>query len=334
MRTLHALLVVVAVSCAPTLKVKPAEMTEDLQAQMVVIQAGQADARQRCEPLQRAETSFAEERAIGAWLSTRLVANTGHLFLDGATEKDPQKLNDELANRKSLALPEGGRNAVSAHVAIVGRNLARYSARPDLPWVFGVLESETAAAFNEPGGYVFVTTGLLKKMTNEAQLAGVLAHEIGHVVHKHGLNRYREVKHQQCVAARFAAYVIEHGGPRSPATDGMAAFARNFEASFDLDAADDGFVAFLMNTMMTLMQLGHDKESEFQTDRTALELVSFAGYEAQEYERFLAAFAQPMHPAAADRAAKLTALREGELKDFVHGTAKPDLAKVFGPLGK
>ena len=166
-------------------------------------------------------------------------------------------------------------------------------------------------------------------MTNEAQLAGVLAHEIGHVVHKHTLSRYREVKHTQCVVARVAASTLEHGGQTNAALAEVARFARKFDGTLDLDA-DGSFASFLMNALM--MQLGNDKDSEFQTDQTALELVSFAGYDAGEYEKFLAANPQPMHPA--DRAEKLKALREGELAPFATGTAKPDLGKVFAPLGQ
>ena len=197
-----------------------------------------------------------------------------------------------------------------------------------------MIENDTANAFSEPGGYVFVTTGLLKKMTNEAQLAGVLAHEIGHVVHKDGLLKYREAKQKQCVAANYAAYLIEHSGLHNPAMDSMGRYAHQFDGSMDLDSADGGFIAFLMQAMMMVMQLGNDKDAEFLADRTALELVSFAGYDASEYEKFLAANPQPMHPASADRTAKLKALREGELASFATGSAKPDLAKVFAPLGK
>jgi predicted Zn-dependent protease len=171
-------------------------------------------------------------------------------------------------------------------------------------------------------------------MTNEAQLAGVLAHEIGHVVQKHVLLKYRDAKEKQCVAATYAAYLLEHSGMHSPPMDDVARYARQFAGNLDLDRADDGFIRFIMQAMMMVLQLGNDPNAEFQTDRTALELLSFAGYDPSEYENFLGANPQPMHPAAADRAAKLKALRTGELASFATGTAKPDLGKVFAPLGK
>ncbi|MDP1829987.1 MAG: M48 family metalloprotease [Archangium sp.] len=295
-------------------------------------QAARAAAEGACAALLRHTPSWDEERAIGQWLAINAVARQGHLFLDGAEEKDPAKLNERLATRKAVALPEGGRNAVSAHVALVGKNLARFSSRPEVPWVFGVIENETPDALSTAGGYVFVTTGLLKKMTNEAQLAGVLAHEIGHVVHKHSLTKYLDARHKQCIAAKYAAYLIEHGTNGGPAVDELARFARNFDDP-DLGAADAGFARFIMQALVTLQQFGTDGESELQTDRTALELVSFAGYDATEYEKFLTTLGdRPQHPKAVDRVAKLKALREGELKAFAHGTAKPDLAQVFAPL--
>lgn len=77
--------------------------------------------------------------------------------------------------------------ALQKYVNSVGRWVASQSERPNLPWRFGVIESDDLNAFAAPGGYVVITKGLYKKMTNEAQLAGVLGHEIGHIVAKHQL---------------------------------------------------------------------------------------------------------------------------------------------------
>jgi predicted Zn-dependent protease len=63
--------------------------------------------------------------------------------------------------------------------------LAAESERPDLPWEFHVVDSSVINAFALPGGKVFVSRGLIVEMTNEAQIAGVLGHEIGHVTAQH-----------------------------------------------------------------------------------------------------------------------------------------------------
>jgi predicted Zn-dependent protease len=65
--------------------------------------------------------------------------------------------------------------------------LALQSGRPDLPWHFGIIEAPTVNAFATPGGNVFVTRGLVERCANQDELAGVLAHEIAHVVQKHQL---------------------------------------------------------------------------------------------------------------------------------------------------
>ena len=298
----------------------------------------QAYAEQLCAPILTTEIPFDEERAIGGVVGVELISKNGHLLLDGYTEKDPVKLNASLAKKEAVTLPDDAKNDMTAYISIVGRNLARYSARPDLNWTFAVIQNDGVNAFSAPGGYVVLTTGLLKKITNEAQLAGVLGHEIGHIVHKHSLLKYRDGKHKQCIAANYAAHFVEHGGPASPATDAVVAYAKKFDGKTDLDKSEGGFIKFLMQAFINLQQLGNEKAAEFETDKTALELLVFAGYDATEYEKFLSSLdgsgggPLPAHPSLTDRVAKLKAIREGELKDFATGTAKPDTAKVFAPL--
>src|SRR4051812_19344893 len=79
-------------------------------------------AEKACEPLRARQIGWEEERVIGQELAINLVAKTGHLYLDGMTENDPVKLLQSLDERKTVSLPAGGRNGVSAHVALVGRN--------------------------------------------------------------------------------------------------------------------------------------------------------------------------------------------------------------------
>lgn len=71
------------------------------------------------------------------------------------------------------------------YVTTLGHRLAEVSERPQLPWEFHVLDSAQINAFALPGGKVFITRGLLSKMSTEAQLAGVLGHEVGHVTAQH-----------------------------------------------------------------------------------------------------------------------------------------------------
>lgn len=78
------------------------------------------------------------------------------------------------------------------YVNRLGQDLAASSERPDLPWTFRVLDDPTANAFALPGGFVYITRGLLAHMGNEAELAAVLGHEIGHVTARHSVEQLSE----------------------------------------------------------------------------------------------------------------------------------------------
>ncbi len=78
------------------------------------------------------------------------------------------------------------------YVNRLGRWISLQSTRPDLPWTFAVLNDDGFNAFAAPGGYIFVTKGLLDRVGDEAELAGILAHEITHVAEKHHLKALRK----------------------------------------------------------------------------------------------------------------------------------------------
>lgn len=80
--------------------------------------------------------------------------------------------------------------AISAYVASIGGLLVRTSETPGVKFTFTVLDTPIVNAFALPGGYVYITRGLLALAENEAELAGVLAHEIGHVTARHSAERY------------------------------------------------------------------------------------------------------------------------------------------------
>ncbi|HXF18735.1 MAG TPA: M48 family metalloprotease, partial [Burkholderiales bacterium] len=78
---------------------------------------------------------------------------------------------------------------LQAYVNEVGQRLAKASHRPELDWHFTVLDTPDVNAFALPGGYVYVTRGIMAYMHSEADLAGVIGHEIGHVTARHGSQR-------------------------------------------------------------------------------------------------------------------------------------------------
>jgi len=80
--------------------------------------------------------------------------------------------------------------ALQEYVSGIGMKLARASERPDLPWHFTVVDSPAVNAFALPGGYIYITRGIMPFLDNEAQLAGVIGHEIGHVTARHAAQQY------------------------------------------------------------------------------------------------------------------------------------------------
>lgn len=108
------------------------------------------------------------------------------LYLD--TQQEIQ-LGQQAAAEVTQQVPAVDSPQLQSYVSGVGQKLAGLSERPDLPWEFTVLNSDTINAFALPGGKVFIYRGLLDAMSNEAQLAGVLAHEVGHVTARHHNDR-------------------------------------------------------------------------------------------------------------------------------------------------
>ncbi|MCA0452086.1 MAG: M48 family metalloprotease, partial [Proteobacteria bacterium] len=92
---------------------------------------------------------------------------------------------------------------LAAYVQRVGEQLARRSELPDLKFTFTVLNSDIYNAFALPGGYVYITRGLLALMGSEAELASVLGHEIGHVTARHTAERMA-----QTTAANIGATIF------------------------------------------------------------------------------------------------------------------------------
>lgn len=90
---------------------------------------------------------------------------------------------------------------ILAYVDSLGQRLAAESEMADIEWTFHVLDSAVINAFALPGGKVFMSRGLMAKMTNEAQLAGVLGHEIGHVTARHGNERMSQALGVQAAVA-------------------------------------------------------------------------------------------------------------------------------------
>lgn len=110
------------------------------------------------------------------------------------TEEEERKIGEDVSAkiRQRFGVVQSG--PVHKYVTLVGTVLASQSERPGLAWTFIVLDTDGVNAFASPGGIVHITRGALGLITSEAELAGVLAHEIGHVAHKHTVNAIRKNK--------------------------------------------------------------------------------------------------------------------------------------------
>ncbi len=141
--------------------------------------------------------------------------------------------------------------ALQKYVNQVGRWVANQSERPDLAWHFGVIDSPDLNAFAAPGGYIFVTKGLYKLLKNEAELAGVLAHEVGHVVRKHHYKVIQQAK------------VIDFGSKLLAEKAG----------------SDNQLIQQLIGSGAEIVARSLDKRAEYEADRMGVVLAARAGYD-------------------------------------------------------
>ncbi|MGQ0577603.1 MAG: M48 family metalloprotease [Betaproteobacteria bacterium] len=139
------------------------------------------------------------------------------------------------------------------YVNAVGMWIAQQSERPELPWGFGVNDSDHINAFAAPGGYIIVTKGMMRQLRNEAELAGVLGHEVAHVTQKHHLKALRKSALVNLLGAGVAAATAEsqHGE----------------------------LVRKLAGPTKELYARGLDKADEFEADRMGVVLAARAGYD-------------------------------------------------------
>jgi beta-barrel assembly-enhancing protease len=110
------------------------------------------------------------------------------------TDEEERRIGEDVSARIRARFGVVQDPAVHKYVTLVGLSVARASERPRIPWSFVVLDTDGVNAFAAPGGIVHITRGALGLLRNEAELAGVLAHEVGHVAHKHAVNAIRKSK--------------------------------------------------------------------------------------------------------------------------------------------
>jgi len=139
----------------------------------------------------------------------------------------------------------------------MGNKLAAVSHRSGLAWHFTVVNSPVVNAFAIPGGYVYLTRGILAYLNNEAELAGVMGHEIGHVTARHSV---RQITRQQ-----LAQFGLGVGGVLSPTF---------------------GQLGNLAESSLGLLFLRFSRDDERQADRLGVEYAARAGFDPREIANF------------------------------------------------
>jgi len=133
--------------------------------------------------------------------------------------------------------------AVHEYVSLVGTVLTEQTTRPTLPWTFIVLDTDGVNAFAAPGGYVHITRGALGLIKTEAELAGVLGHEISHVAQKHTVNAIRKSKLVQLGAGEISNRG-QFLGELANRTYDMV-LENSFDRADELDADKEGILLVL-----------------------------------------------------------------------------------------
>jgi predicted Zn-dependent protease len=114
---------------------------------------------------------------------------TGKKELSFVSESQEISMGREYAGQVSQEIGVYPDSGVQRYVSSLGRELAAGTERPKLPWTFTVMDDPQVNAFALPGGYIFITRGIMTHMNSEAELATVVGHEIGHVTARHSVQQ-------------------------------------------------------------------------------------------------------------------------------------------------
>lgn len=196
---------------------------------------------------------------------------------------------------------------LQAYVNEVGQQLARQSHRPDLKWHFTVVDSPDVNAFALPGGYVYITRGIMAYLNSEAELAGVVAHEIGHVTARHGV-RQQSAQTAAGLGAALGSILVPGLNNQTGAT--------------------------LLQTLAQSWTAGYGREHELESDRLGAQYLAKSGYSPQAMIEVIGVLKnQELYAAEQAR-------RDGKKPATYHGTfdSHPSndarLKQVVGEAGK
>ena len=290
--------------------------------------------KKRCDAIEKQQPTYEEETGIGGAVALNLAERTTGVYIE---------LSPDLAS----AMPQAGvkpkpgkgpKTDLTTYVNRIGKTIAASSARPGIDWTFVVLESDTPNAFSAPGGYVFITTGMIAAVENEAQLAAVLAHEVGHVTERHAMKAYTSAKAGACVTALLSKEGL------SEVKDAVSSsFVSDVESllsagRIDINKASADFIVAVSDKAAdSIVNVALGPEFEHKADAIAYELLVFSGYDPNEFEKLLAKLPDAgffgHHPSNKARIAKLEPLKK-DYADWSAGLKAPALDPVAKAVKK
>ena len=230
------------------------------------------------------------------------------------SQEDEIQLGNGLTAGLLGASPLHKDERLQRYVNRVGRWVAAHSERADLPWTFGVLETDTINAFAMPGGMIVVSHGLLRRLQSESELAGVLGHEIAHVVQKHQLKAIQGGAWGDVLGA-VGQEVVD----RRIARSGAGAVGGAVLSGVGAQGVELITKGFLLRPL--------DRSMEYEADRMAVVIAARSGYDPYGFIAVLQMLGQHQgdgsrvsvfdtHPAAADRMGELEGFMSASLDRF------------------
>ncbi|MFA4875036.1 MAG: M48 family metalloprotease [bacterium] len=194
-----------------------------------------------------------------------------------AASKDITPSEEHYIGRAVAAMiidkyPLMGNAALDEYVNKVGLVVAYHSDRPVTfgGYHFAVLRSDEVNAFAAPGGFIFITRGLLKSIQNEDQLANVLGHEVAHVAERHGINAIKKSRW-----TKFGFYAAGEVGKQYSSSE-VGQLAQEFQ----------GVVS---DVAKQVIQSGYSKKDENEADKLGMEYAARAGYSPKAMADFIQA---------------------------------------------
>ncbi len=186
------------------------------------------------------------------------------------TEEEEYYIGRAVAALILSKYPAYDNPALNQYVNTMGNALVLYSDRPEIyaGYHFLVLDTDEVNALSAPGGFIFVTRGLLKRCADEEMLGLVLAHEIGHITAKHGLKAIKKSRMTETFTF-LAGQAAAQWGPQ------------------ELAQATTLFEGVLDDIVQQLVVRGYDRQSEFDADALAVRFAATAGYDPTGIQRFL-----------------------------------------------